>query len=309
MKPKVLVITGPTATGKTAAGIALARRFDGELVGADSVQVVRGFDIGSGKATKAELGDVAHHLIDVLPPSQTMDAARYAALADEAIADIAARGRVPIVVGGTPLWLRALLRGLVELPPSDAQLRAELAQRLQTLGAPALHAELAAIDPTSAQRIHPNDALRIGRALEIHAQTGRVPSELWSEHALGAPRHHAWTAYVDLPPPEADEAIERRVDGMLAAGLVAEAQKLIEAHPDAPALGAVGYAQARDALAGAASLDAVRQPIVWATRRYAKQQRTWWKRDPSVTVRTTSAALVAGAHDEAIRAFLGDVPE
>ena len=124
MTPAVVVITGPTATGKTAAAIALARRLNGELIGADSVQVYRGFDVGSGKATPAELGGIPHHLIDVLEPGESIDAARYAALADEAIAGVQRRGRVPIVVGGTPLWLRALLRGLVELPPSHPAPRA-----------------------------------------------------------------------------------------------------------------------------------------------------------------------------------------
>ncbi|HEY6882049.1 MAG TPA: isopentenyl transferase family protein, partial [Polyangiales bacterium] len=143
----LLVITGPTASGKTALAVELARTWDGELIGADSVQVYRGFDIGSSKPTADELGGVAHHLLDVREPDQELDAAGFAALADAAIADVRARGKLPIVVGGSGLWLRALLRGLVALPAVDATLRASLLAEAEQLGTQALHARLAQVDP------------------------------------------------------------------------------------------------------------------------------------------------------------------
>lgn len=301
---RVVVITGATATGKTGAAIALAQRFEGELIGADSVQVFRGFDIGSGKATPEELGGVKHHLIDVLDPDDTLDAAQYAALADAAIEDVVRRGKIPIVVGGTGLWLRALLRGLMPLPPSDPALRAALLEEVERLGAPALHARLLSLDPLAAARIHPNDAVRITRALEIHAQTGRPAGELRAEHALGAPRHEAWLAVLDLPRDQADEAIQTRVDDMLARGFFEETRALIERHPQARALGSVGYKELALAVRGEATFDEARLAAIRATRVYARRQRTWWGSEPGVTVRTHASAIRDGSHDAAITAHL-----
>jgi len=303
-RPKILVLTGPTATGKTTAAIALAKRLHGELVGADSVQVHRGFDIGSGKADASELDGVPHHLIDVLSPDEHIDAAQYAALADEAIESIAARGKLPIVVGGTPLWLRALLRGLMPLPPSDAALRASLTAEVERDGAPALHQRLTSIDPLAASRIHPNDAVRITRALEIHAQTGRPAGELRQEHALGAPRHRAVVAVVDLSKPEHDRAVQDRIDGMLAQGWLEETRSLIERFPDARALRSVGYRELLPVCLEGRSLEAARLDAIRATRTYARRQRTWWKSEPGERIGTTAAALIEGAHDDALRAFL-----
>lgn len=303
--PALVAVVGPTASGKTAAAVALARRFDGELIGADSVQVHRGFDIGSGKARPEELGGIPHHLLDVLEPCERLDAAAFAARADAAIEDVAGRGKLPIVVGGTPLWMRALLRGLVALPEVDARLRGALQARIAVEGAPALHAELAAVDPASAARIHPNDARRIGRALEIWQQTGQRPSVLRDAHALGAARRPSWVAYVELPRDEHDRAIEARVDAMLTRGWLEETQRLRERWPEAAALGAVGYRELVRHLTGELSLAEARAQAIAATRRYAKQQRTWYRSEPGITVRTSAAALIAGAHDGALRTFLG----
>ncbi|MBC7171604.1 MAG: tRNA (adenosine(37)-N6)-dimethylallyltransferase MiaA, partial [Polyangiaceae bacterium] len=195
--PRPIVIAGPTASGKTAAGLWIARHLGGELVGADSVQVYRGFDIGSAKPTEEELSGVAHHLIDIVDPDEEVDAQRYAELADAAIADIEARGRVPIVVGGTGLWIRALLRGLVSVPPVDRELRARIEAEVDQEGSPAMHARLAAVDPRAAAGIHPNDRLRIVRALEVFEQTGTPMGELRHAHALGAPRYDALFVVLD----------------------------------------------------------------------------------------------------------------
>jgi tRNA dimethylallyltransferase len=305
---KLIVLTGPTATGKTAAAIALAKRFDGELVGADSVQVHRGFDIGSGKADARELDGVPHHLIDIVEPDDELDAAQYAALADTAIESITARGKRPIVVGGTPLWLRALLRGLMPLPPSDPALRAALVAEVERDGAPAVHERLRAIDPLAAAKIHPNDAVRITRALEIHTQTGRPAGELRREHALGAPRYPSFVAFVDTPKDAHDRAIEERIDAMLSRGWLEETRSLVERFPHARALTSVGYRELRPVCIeegeverglAEARLDAIR-----ATRTYARRQRTWWKSEPGERITTTAAALIEGTHDDAIRAFL-----
>ncbi len=295
-KTPLLVIAGETASGKTAVAIELARTIGGELIGADSVQVYRGFDIGSAKPTPDELGDVAHHLIDVRDADSPLDAMQYAALADTAIDDVVARGRVPIVVGGTGLWLRALLRGLVALPPVDPAIRGALEEEADRVGAPALHARLGAIDARAAAAIHPNDRLRIVRALEVHAQTGVALGELRAQHALGERRP---SLFLVLTPErsELERRIETRARAMWERGLETEARALLERFgPGVRPLGAVGYRQvvahilADPPPAAEDTLDA----IVRATRLYARRQRTWFASDPGVDRRI--------APDEATRA-------
>ncbi|MBW1875765.1 MAG: tRNA (adenosine(37)-N6)-dimethylallyltransferase MiaA, partial [Deltaproteobacteria bacterium] len=222
----LVVIAGPTATGKTAAAIEVARQFDGELVGADSVQVYRGFDIGSAKPTADELRGMPHHVLDVLDPDQDVDAVTYANLADAAIGDIRARGRLPVVVGGTGLWIRALVRGLVEVPPVNPEVRERLEKAAAALGAPALHAKLALVDPISADAIHPNDTLRIVRALEVYEQTGTPLGTLRAEHALGEPRYRAIFVVLDMDREQHGVVIEDRAKQMLAAGWVDEVRAL-----------------------------------------------------------------------------------
>lgn len=294
MRPAIVTIAGPTASGKTAAALHLARLLGGELVGADSIQVYRGFDIGSAKPTPEELGGVPHHLIDVLDPDERIDAMGFARLADATIEDVARRGRVPIVVGGTGLWLRALLRGLVDVPPPDPVLRRDLEEQAERLGAPALHARLARIDPKSAATIHPNDALRIVRALEVFEQTGRPLGELRAEHALGAPRYPTLFVVLEPAPDVARARIEARVDRMLAAGWVDETRQLLERWPSsARAFGSVGYKQIVAHLRGDSSLAEARAAILKATRTYARRQRTWFNNEPGVDWRTTAEALTA----------------
>lgn len=300
---RVLVVSGPTAAGKTDLALALARRFEGELIGADSVQVYRGFDIGSAKPTQEELAGIPHHLIDVVDPDEAIDAARYAELADTAIASVHARGRVPIVVGGTGLWLRALLRGLVALPTPDPAVRAALEAEADAIGAPALHARLVAIDPRAAAAIHPNDRLRIVRALEVHAQTGKPIGELRAEHALGAPRHDALVLLVDRPRDEMAARMEARTRAMLERGLVDETRALIARWgPDVRALGSVGYAEARAFLAGELEEAALAPAIARATKIYARRQRTWWGHDTDA-LRGTPDALLADAR---VAAFVAE---
>ena len=301
----LLVIAGTTASGKTALALELARALDGELIGADSVQVYRGFDVGSAKPTAAELAGVAHHLIDVIDPDEAIDAARFATLADAAIGDVHARGRRAIVVGGTGLWLRALVRGLVTLPTPDPETRARLEAEIELHGAPGLHARLRAIDPRAAAAIHENDALRIVRALEVHAQTGRPLGELRREHALGAPRYRTLFLVLDREREALRARIAERVAHMIARGLVDEVRSLLARWPPgARAFGSVGYREIVAHLAGEASLDASREAIVRSTWVYTRRQRTWFRSEPGIDAHLDAGAMDVGElKDRAARFF------
>ena len=302
--PSILAIAGPTASGKTGAAIELAQRLGGELVGCDSVQVYRGFDIGSAKPTASELGSVRHHLLDVIDADEELDAARYAALADRAIDDIAARGRLPIVVGGTGLWMRALLRGLVDLPAPDPEIRARFEAEADRIGAPALHARLASIDPRAAAAIHPNDRLRIVRALEVHAQTGEPLGELQARHALGAPRYRALVVVLDRERDTLYDAVKVRIHDMLARGWVDEVRGLLERWgPAVRPLGSVGYREVVQHIVEGASLAETERLAYKSTRIYTRRQRTWWGSE-RVDLRTSADALLAPEGMEVVERFL-----
>ena len=277
----LLVITGPTASGKTALAVALAQRFGGELIGADSVQVYRGFDIGASKPTEDELAGIAHHLLDVRAPDEPLDAADYAALADAAIADVRTRGKLPIVVGGSGLWLRALLRGLVALPKVDPELRAQLEAEAEVLGSASMHVRLAQIDPIAAARLHPNDRVRIVRALEVHAQTGQPLGALRATHALGTPRHRALRIVLEWPTDVLGAHIEARTAAMFAAGFVDEVRGLLARFgPGLRALGAVGYREVVAHLTDGLPRAETEARVARATRIYARRQRTWLRSEP-----------------------------
>jgi len=302
----LLVIAGPTATGKTAAALALAQRFDGELIGADSVQVYRGFDIGSAKPTADQLGPITHHLIDVINPDQDIDAADYARRADEAISGARARRRLPIVVGGTGLWIRALLRGLVDLPPVDPAIRRGLEEAVNTEGAPTLHRRLAEVDPQTAAAVHPNDALRIVRALEVYAQTGTPLGVLRAEHALGEPRYTTVFVVLDMNREEHTSIIERRAAQMLEGGWIEEVERIRARWGDeVRPLGSVGYREVLGHLRDGVSLDETLRLIRKATRVYARRQRTWFKSEPGVSWRSEHAELLQGPGLERIARGLG----
>lgn len=291
----LIVIAGPTASGKTGAALALARALDGELIGADSVQVYRGFDIGSAKPDAEELAGIPHHLIDVIDPDEAIDAMGFAKLADSAIEDVVGRGKVPLVVGGTGLWIRALVRGLVDVPLPDPKIRARLEAEADAEGAPALHARLAEIDPTSAEAIHPNDALRIVRALEVYEQTGRALGELRREHALGAPRYPTLFVVLEGKGEAHDAKIEKRIDTMIDSGWVDEVRALLDRWPrTARAFGSVGYREMVAHLLDGVPLDETKRAVRKSTRLYARRQRTWFGGEPGVSWRTDARTL-AGA--------------
>lgn len=281
MSSRIVVIAGVTGSGKTGVALELARRTDGELIGADSVQVYRGFDIGSAKPTSSELGGIPHHLIDVLDPDQPIDAARYAEMADAAIADVVGRGKLPIVVGGTGLWLTALVRGLVALPKPDPALRAGLEEEAEERGTGALHERLIEVDPRAAAKIHPNDRVRIIRALEVFEQCARPLSELQAEHAKGGPRYDAITALLDRPREELYSRLKARIEAMLDAGWIAEVEALLERWgPEVRPLGSVGYREVVAHLRDGLPLDELRRLAYKSTRDYTRRQRTWFRGDP-----------------------------
>jgi tRNA dimethylallyltransferase len=279
---RVLVIAGPTASGKTALAVALARRLGGEIVNADSQQVYRGLDVGTAKPSAAERAAAAHHLIDVVDPGEGMDAARFAGLADAAIADVAARGRLPIVAGGTGLYLRALLHGVVAAPGRDPALRARLEEEATRCGRPALHTRLAAIDPAAAARIRPNDLVRIVRALEI-AAGGTMPSELHAGHAFQEDRYAARLFALDPPRAALHARIDARVAEMFAGGLLDEARALAARFGDAvPARWPIGYAEAIACVRGELEVAEAIRRVQVAHRRYARRQVIWLRRERGV---------------------------
>lgn len=278
----IVVLAGPTGSGKTALAIELARRIGGEIVNADSQQLYRHLDVGTAKPGAAERAAVAHHLLDVAEPGQGMDAARFVALADGAIAGIAARGRVPLVVGGTGLYLRALLHGVIEAPGRDASLRARLTAEAAELGRPALHARLALVDPGAAARIGPNDLIRIVRALEI-AAGGQTQSALHAAHAFQPQRHRALFLALDPPRELLRARLEARVEAMFAGGLLEEARWLVsqfggELPPRLP----IGYAEAVEVTRGRLALEEAIRRVQVAHRQYARRQVIWLRREPNV---------------------------
>lgn len=270
-------MVGPTASGKTQLGIRLAEAVDGEVVSADSVQIYRHFDIGSGKPTPEERARVPHHLVDFAEPSDPMDAARWARLAEEHIADIRKRGKVPILCGGTYLWIRALVHGLAPAPPGDPVLRARHREIAERQGRDALHAELRRLDRESAERLNPNDFVRVSRALEVVELTGKPMSAWQAEHGFREQRHAVRLVGVRFTPERLAERIESRARRMLEAGWAAEVERLrAQGFGQARAMASVGYRQIAQALdEGGVCEDELLRRVTQATRVFARRQRTW----------------------------------
>jgi tRNA dimethylallyltransferase len=285
MRP-VVVLTGATASGKSQLALEIARRWPVEIVSADSAQVYRGMDIGTAKPDAATLAEVAHHLIDCVDPAEAYSAARFAAEAQRVIAEIRARGRIPLVVGGTLLYLRALLEGLSVLPSADPALRERLQSEAAQGGAAALHARLATVDPVSAARLHPNDLQRIQRALEIHALSGQPASQLQRGGGGGLPGP-VLRYCVEVEDRERLHArIAARFQQMMARGLLDEVRGLYrrgDLHPGLPSIRCVGYRQLWEHLEGrCGEAEAVERGIA-ATRQLAKRQLTWLRRETAWT--------------------------
>lgn len=278
--PSAIYLTGPTAIGKSAVALALAQALPVEIISVDSALVYRGMDIGTAKPSAAERGAVPHHLIDIRDPTERYSAAEFARDAKRLMQEIRARDHVPLLVGGTLLYFKALLGGLDPLPAADAAVRAAIDERAARLGWPALHAELARVDPASAARLAPGDRQRIQRALEVWQLTGKPLSELQTRaaqaSAIAAPRH--FYALEPLDRAWLHARIAARFGQMLTAGLVDEVQRLAARWPlaaELPSMRCVGYRQVLDTLAGREPESTLRARAIAATRQLAKRQLTW----------------------------------
>ncbi len=287
VKPIAILLMGPTASGKTALAVELVKYLSCEIVSVDSAMVYRGMDVGTAKPGPETLAVAPHRLIDILDPAESYSAARFRADALAAMHEITAAGRVPLLVGGTMLYFDALQHGLSELPQADPEVRAQLDARAAREGWPALHTELAHLDPIAAARIHPNDPQRIQRALEVCYISGRTLSELQAQPAVESGEYR----YVKLALAPVERVvlhgiIERRFRSMMDKGFLEEVAGLRrrgDLHPGLPSMRAVGYRQLWQHLDGEYGLDeAVRRGMV-ATRRYAKRQLTWLRSEPDVT--------------------------
>jgi tRNA dimethylallyltransferase len=296
-RAQAVALLGPTAAGKSAAALRLADEVALEIVSVDSAQVYRGMDVGTAKPSAADRTRVAHHLIDLLDPAQSYCAARFVQDARAAIAAIRARGRLPLLVGGTMLYAKALRDGLAELPPADRGVRERLAQQAARSGWPALHEQLRAIDPRTAARLAPTDGQRIQRALEVFELTGEPLSEL-QQAAATAPTPLRTIAWLPSDRAQLHRRIEARFDAMLARGLLDEVRRLRERadlSPALPSMRSVGYRQAWDHLEGATTPAQFRQAAIAASRQLAKRQITWLRsmRDAAVIDPAQPAALQA----------------
>jgi len=283
--PPLIAIVGPTASGKSSLALRVARARGGEIVSCDSLQVYRGLDIGSAKATLAERRDVRHHLIDVVGPDDAFSAAEYSRLARAAIAGITNRHRLPIVAGGTGLYLKALLEGLFEGPARDEGRRRRLESLAERFGDPRLHRLLRSLDPAAAERIQPADRVRIVRALEVYWATGRPITEHHGAGAEPLQGHRILLLGLDPDRESLRRVVEKRTRAMLAAGLVDEVRRLLDAGlpPTARPLQAIGYRDALAVLKGKSTPEQAQQAIVTATMRFAKRQMTWFRHQADVT--------------------------
>ena len=308
MKLRALCLAGPTASGKSALAMALAEQLPLEIISVDSALVYRSMDIGTAKPSDAERAAVPHHLIDILDPLQAYSAARFVADARRLIDEIHARGRLPLLVGGTMLYYKALREGLDEMPPADAAVRAALDQQAAERGWPALHAELALVDPATAARLPPADAQRVQRALEVWRVSGRPLSD-WQRGPSADVASMAWAASLPLlvlePLSRAwlHARIAVRFDAMLGAGFLDEVRALRargDLHPGLPSMRCVGYRQAWAALDNG-DISGLREAGIVATRQLAKRQLTWLR---STTVQARVACDQSGASAQAIQQLL-----
>ncbi len=307
--PPAILLMGPTASGKTAAAMALCQRFPLALISVDSAQVFRDMDIGTAKPDAQTLTAFPHRLIDLISPEESYSAARFREDALIAMAEITASGKVPLLVGGTMLYYKALLEGLADLPPADPRIRAEIDTHAATQGWPAVHAELARHDPETAARLAPNDAQRIQRALEIVRLTGRPMSELLADTERQVPPYRFLSLGLNTGERGIlHERIAQRFDAMLAAGLEDEVRRLRDTyrlHLDLPSMRCVGYRQAWEAQDGLLPAGELRERGIYATRQLAKRQITWMGNTLRPEMHDCLASDLADRLSHRIEHFLG----
>ncbi|MCE5263994.1 MAG: tRNA (adenosine(37)-N6)-dimethylallyltransferase MiaA [Deltaproteobacteria bacterium] len=284
MKPRLICIVGPTGVGKTGMALELAGRFGGEIVSADSMQVYRHMDIGTAKPTAAERARVPHHLLDVVDPDESFDASRYISLAGAAIADLGLRGKSVFVVGGTGLYVRALLGGLIDGPAADDTFRRELKHEMDRLGKPHLYERLRSRDPRAAERINPNDGVRIIRALEVWELTGRSIVDHQEEHRFRDSSYESLRIGLRLDRERLNDRIDRRTERMIAEGFAEEVRRLLDRGWDdsLKSMQSLGYRHMIDCIAGRRSLEETVELIQRDTRRYARRQMTWFAADREI---------------------------
>jgi tRNA dimethylallyltransferase len=298
--PELIVLVGPTAVGKTAAAIEICRILRGEIISSDSMQVYRHLDIGTAKPTAEERASVPFHLIDFVEPVCQFTVSDWKQLAEAAIADVTGRGNVPIVSGGTGLYIRALLDDWkLAGTPRDPRVREALMEEAAEFGSAALHGKLAAVDPVTAGRLHPNDTVRIVRALEVYYATGIAISEYQSQDRLGAQPRAARKFGLTIPRPELYARIEQRVDAMMAAGFEQEVRGLLDQGfaADLSPMRSLGYKEMVRYIGGELTYSDMLAEVKQNTRRYAKRQQTWFNADKSIDwidVAALSSAEVAG---------------
>ncbi len=281
---RLVAVLGPTATGKSALGIALAERFGGEIVACDSTAVYRGFDIGTDKVSLAEQRGIPHHMVDVADPLEEYSAARYAREAEAIIRAISARGRLPILVGGTGFYYRALTRGLFPGPGRDTRTRARLVRIAETRGPERLHRWLSRVDPASGRRIQPRDLKRIVRALEVYRLTGRPLTEHFADTHAPLSDYDVAAVGLVIPNERIAERVARRVDAQFARGIVDEVRGLLSSGlpPTAHPFSGLVYRQVMEYLQGVRGEQETRELIVRENRRYARRQLIWFRKEPNL---------------------------
>ena len=285
LKPKIIIICGPTALGKTSMAIKVAEIFNGEIIGADSMQIYRYMDIGTAKPTADEQSHVAHHMIDLIDPDEHFDARQFAEMAYEKIIRLYARGITPFVVGGTGLYIKALVHGLFKAGPSDMHVRERLQKQARIYGADFLHQKLRRYDPDTAERIHPNDSYRIIRALEVHELTGKTITAFQRDHGFKDHRFRVLKIGLHIDRWVLYDRINHRVDAMMDSGFLDEVKGLLDMgySEELKSMQSIGYRHLVDFIKGRCSWDETMRILKRDTRRYAKRQLTWFKADPEIS--------------------------
>jgi tRNA dimethylallyltransferase len=280
----LLIVQGPTSSGKSDLAVALAEKFDGEIVNADSMQIYRGMDIGTAKPSRDLLQRAPHHLIDIIDPDQPFSAADFRKYAGIAIREIHSRGKRVIVAGGTGLYIKALIKGLIDSPEGNPSIREELNEAARIYGREELHRRLALVDPVTAAKLHPNDQVRLVRALEVFRLTGRPISALRETHGFQNTDFHALKIGITSDRAELYRKIDIRVDWMIQNGLAEEVRMLLAKGftPDLKPMRSLGYSQICACLSGAYSLEEAILLVKRDTRHYAKRQLTWFKKDSEI---------------------------